>query len=110
MKHILMFALLAICACTAAPEPKVSGPILIDDHVWSSFQNYLSKVSGGHAGAFAVTLDGHSSYGLICPDLACVHRSQYKRTVLERCRDYGRGDCIVFAFGRDILVDYKKRL
>ncbi|WP_374379869.1 hypothetical protein [Dongia sp.] len=105
MKKILIAALLLLSACVA-PDEKPVGTMTVSNRTWGSFQEYLGRIGSNHPGAFAIGKDGDGSYYIWCADVLCAGGPTYKRDALKGCERYGI-DCVIFAFGRDILVPYK---
>lgn len=105
--HKLLFPLLLLLttACVA-PNDKPIGKITVSNATWGSFQEYLGRIGSNHPGAFAIEKDGSGSYYIWCEDMLCSGGPTYKREALIACERDG-ADCVIFAFGRDILVPYE---
>jgi hypothetical protein len=105
MKKIIFAALLLLAACTTVDD-KPAGTITVGSKTWGYFQEYLTRIGSNRPGAFAIEKDGRGSYYIWCEDMICAGGPTYKRDALKACEQNG-ADCVIFAFGRDILVPYK---
>lgn len=103
---LLVMLLAAACTSGAANTVQTSEQITISKDVWSKYQKYLTRVRSSHPGAFAVSKDGKYADYVWCSDMACIGQG-YKNEALGYCERLSSMDCIVFAFGDDILVNYK---
>jgi hypothetical protein len=109
----IMAMSLAACAATSSVTgdyAKGSGKTLvISKSVWSGFQDYATKVSASNPGGFAVLVVGGRGVGYAgyyCPGGHCYGGSE-TTTAMSRCKQYGAGDCILFAARSEILVNYR---
>lgn len=107
MKALYLSLLLVLAACTSSSGASGLGEKTITKATWAAYQDYLVRIKSTGNGAFAVTESGYGSYAIICPDVACVHRSQYKSFALQHCKSLTGQDCYVFAYGSTILVNYR---
>lgn len=99
---------LAACAGSTGEYAKGSGKTLaIDKETWSSYQSYLLEVGGARPGAFAVTVDGTGAAWSWCEDLRCRTDTGYANDAINYCRRSYDMDCVVFARGREIVVNYE---
>lgn len=103
MKKLLIAAFLLLAAC--ATDDKPVGKITVSNETWGHFQEYLSRIAS-RQGAFAIQKSGYGSYYIWCEDMVCAGGPTYRREALIGCERNG-GDCVIFAFGRDILVPYE---
>jgi hypothetical protein len=108
-----MAALLSACAASSAMTgeyTKGSGKTLaMGKQVWSGFESYASKVSVANPGGFAVAIRNGEAIAYAysyCPEGHCIGESS---TVwaMDHCRQYGVGDCVLFASSSEILVNYR---
>ncbi len=104
MKKLLVGLLFLLAACTATNDKPV-GKITVSNATWGSFQQYLAAIGINQPGAFAISKTGHGSYYIWCRELQCAGGPTYKYEALRACERDG-ADCVIFAFGRDILVSY----
>lgn len=104
-----IMAALALSACANAPASNQAGTKSISSGIWGYYQEYLRLIGPNRPGAFAVSEDGFYAFGFYCKGIRCMGGPTYKREALANCRSYAKKDCYVFAFGRDIIVDYKIR-
>lgn len=76
--------------------------LVLHPPVWEAYQEYADLQ---RPGAFAVSRDG-SVYGYsYCPEVRCKFHTT-KKVALESCVENGGADCVIFAFQRDIRVEY----
>jgi len=104
MKKILVAGLLFLAAC-ASPKHSYTGTIHVSAETWGHFQNYLATIGSNRPGAFAIQKTGDGSFYIYCSDLQCMGGPTYKAEALRKCEQNG-GECVIFAYGRDILVSY----
>jgi hypothetical protein len=98
---------LALSACaTGSGSGTYTGQISITKETWAYYEQYLRDIGTTSAGAFAVSGDGRSAYYFYCPDIACINRANYKQRALKGCAAFA-SDCVIFAYGREIVVAYK---
>jgi hypothetical protein len=102
---LMLCAGLAGCA-TGTAGSKPAGELTVTKETWAYYQQYLRDIGTTSAGAFAVSADGGSAFYFYCPDVACVNRANYKQRALKGCESFGR-DCVIFAYGADIVVKYR---
>lgn len=91
----LGFACALLAGCASAPE---NGPPLVitrkvDDHL----QKYMAEVAAGRQGAFAVTLNGNSSYYSVCESGSCNGQYNFSNEAIRGCEGYGQGRCVVLS-------------
>lgn len=110
MKRIVFVVLALIiagCASTSPHRSELAGPLRITDSVWGWYQEYLGIIGYAHPGAFAVSIDGEWSYSVRCRTVMCVGGPTYKQEAIAGCEQTSGMECVVFAFGREILVAYE---
>lgn len=103
---IAVVALASLMAClpqAARIELAPNEKLLISRAVWDDFLTYQEKMRAD--GAFVVSEDGNGSGYVICPYWSCQN-SNYARRAIDLCERNGVR-CVVFAEGRDIIVDYE---
>jgi hypothetical protein len=82
--------------------------ILVDGHVWGSYQQYLRAISNGiKPGAFAITKDGRSAFYSWCQDIRCMPGSTYGQDALGSCERTHGSQCVLFAVRDQIRVPYQ---
>lgn len=96
---------LAGCATGSRNDSPV-GEVSISGSTWDYYQQYLRDMGPAGRGAFAVSRDGRSAYYFYCPGVGCVSGADYKHGALKGCESKGQ-DCVIFAYGSDILVKYR---
>lgn len=82
------------------------GGLKLTAGTWDYFQHYLRDIGSTGSGAFAVSTDGHSAYYAYCPGVGCIAGADDRYKAMKGCEGFGK-DCVIFAFGRDILVPYE---
>jgi hypothetical protein len=90
----------------ATPQVKPAEKITLSHQVWGYYQEYLADIYPNRPGAFAVSENGRNAYYYYCTDIRCMPGKGYKQGALDGCNRWGN-DCLVFAYGRDILVNYE---
>jgi len=105
MKKALMALLFLLSAC-AATNDKPAGKITVSNATWGHFQQYLAAIGVNQPGAFAISKSGDGSYYIWCQELQCMGGPTYKYEALRNCERDG-ADCVIFAYGKDILVNYE---
>jgi hypothetical protein len=105
---VLLAALLSACA-TGEYSGSNGKTLLVTQQVWGWYKEYTTKINGVNKGIFAVAVrDGiaNSASYYYCPGSSCM-TANYSKKALDSCRSFNAGDCILFANGTDILVNYK---
>ena len=82
------------------------GGLKLPSATWDYFQTYLRNIGSTGRGAFAVSTDGRSAFYNYCPGVGCIGSADYRYQAIKGCEAYGT-DCVIFAFGTDILVPYQ---
>lgn len=82
-----------------APDEKLQ----IVRAVWDEFEVYKSKLM--FEGAFVVSATGDGAGYTVCPTFRC-QPTNYVRRAIDLCEKAGV-KCVLFADGREILVDYE---
>jgi hypothetical protein len=107
---VLVAALLAACAGSGEYSGSKGKTLVITQQVWGWYKDYVTKISGVNKGIFVVGINNgvaSSASYFYCPGASCM-TANYSKKALDRCRSYdAQIDCILFANGTDILVNYK---
>lgn len=102
----LLATSLVLAACAGGGTPS-GGTKTISSRTFGHYQTYLNDIGNSNPGAFAISEDGGSAFYFYCQDVRCASGGTYKQGALQRCRTMTKQECYVFAYRRDILVDYK---
>lgn len=92
---LLVSAGLFLAGC--ASQPETSGSLVITKKVEDHLNKYLAEVAAGRQGAFAVTLNGNSSYYSVCESGACNGQFNFSNEAIRGCENYGQGRCVVLS-------------
>lgn len=96
---------LAACAGQAGAQ---DGKLVISKAVAESFNSYKVALTSVGVGAYAVTEDGQGGAGAGCATAHCMDASRAKDAAVKRCEESSPGrKCIIFAEGREPVVDYR---
>lgn len=93
-----------VLAVLAAPAASADEPLVISPDVMKSFERYKSRKTPMY---FAVSADGLFSWYATCLDRSCGITQNYRRIAIEECEKAGGTDCLIFAVGDEIQVDYR---
>lgn len=100
---IVAAALLAFGGATAQAET-----LKIHPQVWAWYQEYLGLIGSTRPGAYAVAKDGRASGGMYCQELRCDGNRTYSSEAIQECEKHSDGvPCVIFAQGREIVVEYE---
>jgi hypothetical protein len=91
--------------CAASQDTVPVGKLKITKEVWENYKMYVRDMGARNIGAYAVSLDGEKYYAVWCDGMSCggpTHRQE----ALKGCERNGR-KCVIFAYRKDILVDYE---
>jgi hypothetical protein len=94
-----------------------AAPALADDAVqlsrtvWADYEIYLKHLGPGGTGFYAVTPDGLGGAASGCAPAKCHIGPATRAAAIARCREVSPPslDCIIFAEGDRIEVDYELR-
>jgi hypothetical protein len=102
---ILAAAVLVLTSgCAGAQGEKLT----ISKAVWADYQNYRSAMTSTGVGVYAVTPDGQGGAGASCAEARCTGIQEARAKALGKCEELNPGDkCLVFAEGRDPVVEYQ---
>lgn len=86
------------------PEVRADDPIVVSPEVMKDFAQYQARKKPLY---FAVSTDGRYSWYSYCIDYNCQATQSYRTEALKRCEDLGGVECVIFAVGGDIQVEYR---
>jgi hypothetical protein len=99
MQWILGLVMSLHLAQTTSLKPTV----ILSQEAWSGYQFYLLSMGSG-TGTFAVSPDGKGWGFSYCETSNCTHDT--RSIALTKCKARSGFDCIVFALGNQIQVEY----
>jgi hypothetical protein len=95
------------CATQNIYVPQSGDKMQIRQHTMDFFTtSYLPAIGSTRPGAFAVSKSGDASGYSWCDETACSSGSSYSTHAINDCQSAGGDSCYIFAYGRDIKVDY----
>jgi hypothetical protein len=101
------------CALSAvfSPIAKAGDDVLLARTVWADYESYLRHLGPNETGFYAITPDGLGGAASGCATTKCRPGPATREAALDRCRQVSPPslDCIIFAEGRKIEVDYEIR-
>lgn len=85
--------------------------VLLAKAVWADYQIYLRHLGPGGAGFYAITPDGLGGAPAGCAPEKCHGEPVTREAALKRCELVSPPslDCVIFAEGEKIEVDYELR-
>lgn len=104
---LLLFAGLIAAMAVYAPgaqETRADGPLVVSPDVMVDFAQYRSRSKPLY---FAVSSDGLFSWYIYCIDYNCQAAQGYRREVIKDCEEEGGTDCVIFAVGDKVEVEYR---
>jgi len=103
----ITFALTAIFS----PITKAGDEVLLARTVWADYESYLRHLGPNDTGFYAITPDGLGGAASGCAETKCRPGPATREAAISRCKEVSPPslDCIIFAEGRDIEVDYEIR-
>ena len=109
MRSGWMRSLAGLIVVTAAlasrpPETRADEPLVVSPAVMADFAQYKSRRSPMY---FAVSTDGLFSWYSYCIDYNCQAGQSERRTAVAECKKEGGADCVIFAVGSDVQVQYR---
>jgi len=105
----LLFLLAGLIAATAAVPPRsqetrADEPLVVSPDVMADFAHYKSRTKPLY---FAVSSDGLFSWYSYCIDYNCQAAQGYRREAIENCEKEGGTDCIIFAVGAEVQIEFR---
>lgn len=97
---LLAAALLGGCAATTAAPTAGEAPFEISQTTNDALQRYLKAIGLHNGGAFAVSVDGNSSFMNYCPERTCVS-NLFGGIASSRCESISGQECILLFVGRE---------
>ena len=109
MRSRLMRSLAGLIAVAAAlasrpPETRADEPLVVSPDVMADFAQYKSRRTPMY---FAVSTDGLFSWYSYCIDYNCQAARGYRREAIENCEKEGGTDCIIFAVGDEVQIEFR---
>jgi len=98
--------LIVVVAALASrpPETRADEPLVVSPDVMADFAQYKSRRTPMY---FAVSTDGLFSWYSYCIDYNCQAAQSDRRTAVEECKKEGGTDCVIFAVGDDVQIEYR---
>jgi len=98
--------LIVVVAALASrpPETRADEPLVLSPDVMADFAQYKSRRTPMY---FAVSTDGLFSWYSYCIDYNCQAAQSDRREAVEGCKKEGGTDCVIFAVGADVQVEYR---
>ena len=103
---LLAFTITLASCATTPPGAKQSDELIIALDTWWAYEHYAAQVPPSGTAAFAVSVDGNHSFAVLCGSVTCEGEEVYRQAALDQCRSFGL-QCLIFAYGKDILVKYR---
>jgi hypothetical protein len=98
--------LIVVVAALASrpPATRADEPLVVSPDVMADFAQYKSRRTPMY---FAVSTDGLFSWYSYCIDYNCQAAQSDRREAIEQCKREGGADCVIFAVGGDVQVEYR---
>lgn len=111
MRPVILISITLAVTSTMAPAAARASDVQLARAVWADYQSYLRHLGPGDAGFYAITPDGLGGAASGCALTKCRAGPITREAALDRCREVSPPslDCIIFAEGRAIEVDYDLR-
>jgi hypothetical protein len=97
---LLAAAMLGGCAATAATPTPGETPFEISQSTNNALQLYLTEIGLHNGGAFAVSVDGNSSFMNYCPERVCIS-NLFGGVASSRCESISGQECFLLFVGRE---------
>lgn len=109
MRRRLPLLLAGLMAATMAfasrlPGTRAEEPLVVSPEVIAEFADYMARRKPLY---FAVSSDGLFSWYMYCLDYNCQPAQTNRRMTIDRCEQRSGVDCVIFASGEEIQVDYR---
>jgi len=103
---VLLAGIIAVLATLASRplEMRADEPLVVSADVMADFAHYKALRKPLY---FAVSKDGLFSWYTYCIDYNCQASQSYRHEVLANCADEGGTDCLIFAVGDEVQVEYR---
>ena len=103
---LLLAALIAAMAAFASrgQVTQADEPLVVSPDVMADFALYKSRTKPLY---FAVSSDGLFSWYTYCIDYNCQAAQGYRREVIKDCEEEGGTDCVIFAVGDEVQVEFR---
>ena len=97
--------IVVVAALDSRPlETRADEPLVLSPDVMADFAQYKSRRTPMY---FAVSTDGLFSWYSYCIDYNCQAAQSDRREAVEGCKKEGGTDCVIFAVGADVQVEYR---
>ena len=88
-----------------SPETRADEALVVSPDVMTDFAEYKARRKPMY---FAVSKDGLFSWYTYCEGYNCQAAAQsYRHDVIARCEDESGTDCVIFAAGDEVQVEYR---
>lgn len=111
MRPLLISGIVLVLSAALPAPADAGGEIQLARVVWADYESYLRHLGPGNAGYYAITPDGLGGAPAGCATTKCRPGPATREAALARCKEVSPPslDCIIFAEGPDIEVEYKIR-
>jgi hypothetical protein len=104
LRSLAGLIVVAAALASRSPETRADEPLVMSPAVMADFAQYKSRRSPMY---FAVSTDGLFSWYSYCIDYNCQAGQSERRTAVAECKKEGGADCVIFAVGSDVQVQYR---
>lgn len=103
---LLLAGLIAAMATFASrsQQTRADEPLVVSPDVMADFAQYKARKKPLY---FAVSSDGLFSWYSYCMDYNCQAAQGYRREAIEDCEKEGGTDCVIFAVGDEVQVEFR---
>ena len=111
MRAIPLISIALALTATFVATSKAGGDVQLARVVWADYQSYLRHLGPNETGFYAITPDGLGGAASGCAETKCRPGPVTREAAIARCKEVSPPslNCIIFAEGRKIEVDYEIR-
>ena len=87
-----------------SPEARADESLVVSPDVMTEFAEYKARRKPL---SFAVSKDGLFSWYVYCEGYNCQATQNYRRDAITRCEEEGGTECVIFAVGDEVQIEYR---